>query len=149
MDATSLCAVLGARIAVGLPYFWAAGREHVRAEVVDYRLRRRVATPGCHLRYTIGRYLGPAVPQTVDHFLLERYLLHVQRGPSLWTIRVRHQPYPLRSLNLERLQTDLVRAAGIHVEPSPSIVHFAAGVDVAFLRPHIGLFHHRARNQPV
>ena len=134
LDAASLLAVLGARVSLGLPYFWAAG--HLSQG--DYRLRRRLGRrPGCQVRYEVGEYLGTAQPGSLDEFLIERYHLHVQRGPTLWTVRVWHPPYPLHHVRLQHLDDQLVAAAGVQVLGEPPLVHFASGVDVAILPPSI------------
>jgi uncharacterized protein YqjF (DUF2071 family) len=134
-----LIAVTGARVALGLPYFWATGCERLRQDEVDYRLRRRGLGIGCRARYRVGPHLGQAAPGTLDHFLIERYVLHVQRGPTLWTVRDRHRPYPLYATQLLDLDDALVSAAGIRGLGSPSLTHFASGVDVQILPPRIRL----------
>jgi uncharacterized protein YqjF (DUF2071 family) len=140
LDAASLLAVAGARASLGLPYFWASGRERLRHDEVDYTLRRRLSGAGCRVRYRVGDPRGPAPPGTLDHFLVERYVLHVRRGPSLWTVRVRHQPYPLYATDLLELEQTLVSAAGLvqHLG-QPDLIHFAAGVDVDIFPPRVRL----------
>jgi uncharacterized protein YqjF (DUF2071 family) len=139
LDAASVLAVIGARAALGLPYFWAAAREHVRENAVDYTLQRYGRTrPGCHLRYEVGEPRGVAALGTLDHFLVERYVLHVQRGPTVWSTRVRHQPYFLHSLELRYLRETLVCAStGIAFGGAPELIHFSAGVDVHILAPDV------------
>jgi uncharacterized protein YqjF (DUF2071 family) len=138
LNAASLLAVVGARLTFGLPYFWATGEQRRSATTTDYRLRRRGGRrPGCRVRYRVGAYRGPARPGSLDHFLIERYLLHVQRGPSLWTVRVRHHPYPLYGVTLDVLQDELVAAARIGPLGEGPLIHLASGVDVAISAPHI------------
>jgi uncharacterized protein YqjF (DUF2071 family) len=136
LDAASLLAVVGARLTLGLPYFWAGGRECVDGGTIGYTLRRR-AGPGVHVRYRVGADLGVATHGTLEHFLIERYRLHHPRGPSLWTVQVAHRPYPLQQVRLEALQDDLVREAGIQVTGVAPLVHFARGVDVEVFAPNI------------
>ena len=139
LDAASGLATVGARLAFGLPYFWAAGESRATADGTDYRLRRRSrARPFVHVRYRVGDYVGPAVAGTLDHFLVERYVLHVQRGPTLWSVRVHHQPYPLFEVQVDALDDGLVAAAGIgDASGPPPVVHYASGVDVQIARPRI------------
>jgi len=138
LDAASLLAVLGARVAFGLPYFYALGRERRSGGEVDYTLRRLAGMrPMMHVRYTVGEPLGPARPGTLDHFLIERYLLHVQRGPSLWTVQVHHRPYPLHRARLLEGQDELLGAAGIAMSDRPPLVHYATGVDVEIFAPRL------------
>jgi uncharacterized protein YqjF (DUF2071 family) len=146
LDASSLAATIGARIAFGLPYFWAAGEQRGSTWSVDYTLRRRVGMrPRCHVRYQVGGPLGSAAPGTLDHFLIERYVLHVRRGASLWSVRVQHQPYPLHAVHLASLEEELVRAAGLAPRSATPLVHFSAGVDVAIFPPRIRSVHYGTR----
>jgi uncharacterized protein YqjF (DUF2071 family) len=138
LDAASLAAVVGARVATGLPYYLARGREERGPNGAAYWLRRATGRqPLCRFRYETGALLGPAEPGTLDHFLIERYLLHVQRGRGLWTIQVHHHPYPLRQVRLMGYSDELVAAAGITLPPDTPLVHFAAGVDVDLFAPRI------------
>lgn len=138
LDATSLLAVVGARLSLGLPYFWAGGQADMTAHEMEYTLRRRVGgRPGCTLRYTVGDALGPSRPESLEHFLIERYLLHARRAASLWSVRVRHRPYPLHEVRLIGLEDQLVRSASILTADTRPLVHFASGVDVAIMPPRI------------
>jgi uncharacterized protein YqjF (DUF2071 family) len=139
LDAASLLAVFGARVAFGLPYFYAYGREQRSGGGdVEYTLRRFAgAQPMVHVRYTVGEPVGPAPPGTLEHFLIERYLLHVQRGPTLWTVQVHHRPYPLHRARLLERQDELVGAAGIALPDLPPLVHSATGVDVEVFPPRL------------
>jgi uncharacterized protein YqjF (DUF2071 family) len=64
-----------------------------------------------HYRPTESR--GAAVPGTLDFFLVQRYLLHLQRGPSLCTVQVHHQPYPLQQVRVLELAQILVQVDGL------------------------------------
>jgi uncharacterized protein YqjF (DUF2071 family) len=140
LDAGSLAAVLGARVTLGLPYFWATGDQRTRGRSVRYDLRRRGRRqPRCHAEYAVRDSVGPAVPGTLDHFLVERYILHLQRGAFLWSVRVQHQPYPLHAVEVARLEDELVSAAGLAEPDTAPLVHFASGVDVGVHPPHIRL----------
>ncbi|HYW88962.1 MAG TPA: DUF2071 domain-containing protein [Chloroflexota bacterium] len=138
LDAASLLAVVGARLGLGLPYFWASGEQHVSHTCTEYALRRRVGgTQRCNVRYRVSDFLGPAALGTLEHFLIERYVLHVQRGPTLWSVRVKHPPYALYAAQLLNLEDDLVSAAGLLPRVDAPLVHFAPGVDVAINAPRI------------
>jgi uncharacterized protein YqjF (DUF2071 family) len=140
LDASSLAATVGARLSFGLPYFWARGRQHRTDVAIEYALRRRVGRrPGCQLSYTVGQSPGVATPGTLEHFLIERYVLYVRRGPSLWSVRVAHPPYPLVLAQLSAIHDQLVEAAGVATRGAPPLVHFSAGVDVTVYAPHVAL----------
>jgi uncharacterized protein len=140
LDAASLPAVLGARVAFGLPYFYARMRLRRARGGVDYAMRRRSGTrPRLHVRYELGASVGAAQPGTLDHFLVERYLLHVERGPTLWTVQVRHAPYPLQRARVLELRDELVGAAGISEPTESPLVHYSAGVNVEIFAPRISV----------
>jgi uncharacterized protein YqjF (DUF2071 family) len=140
LDAASFSAVIGARLTLGLPYYWAAGREHVRDNLVDYFVHRRTGSrPSARVRYYVGEHLGAAEPGSLDHFLIERYRLHLLRGASLWTVEVAHQPYPLQRAYVEAIEDQLMRAAKIRVPSDMPLVHFASGVDVRVFAPRVRL----------
>jgi uncharacterized protein len=137
LDAASLLAVAGARVALGLPYFYAQGYEKRCAAGIDYRLRRRTAgRPGCHLRYTPGEPLVSAEPGSLDFFLVERYVLYVQRGPTLWATQVHHSSYPLRGVAEIEVEDTLASADGLPPLAGASLSHFSPGVDVDIFPPH-------------
>lgn len=141
LDAASLLAVIGARVGLGLPYFWASARERVRGNHVEYALRRRgIPRPTCRAAYDVGEARGAAAAGSIDHFLIERYVLYVQRGPTVWTTRVLHHPYVLHSVSLEYLHENLVQAStNIATAGAPELVHFSAGVDVNIRAPDLRL----------
>jgi hypothetical protein len=138
LDASSLLAVLGARVSLGLPYLYARGNERRFQGHVEYSLQRRSRSrPGCHVRYELGEPRAAAEPATLDFFLIERYLLHVQRGSRLWSVRVHHQPYPLRSVSVLEFEDGLAQADGLTEPQTTSLVHFSPGVDVAIYPPTV------------
>lgn len=135
LDASNTAAVLAARAGWRLPYYRA--RASLRREpdgTVHYRSERLPPGPTparLEARYRVGEVAGVAQPGTLDHFLIERYLLYTD-----WTLagmmvgQVHHQPYPLQRAMLEHLDCDtLARAHGL---PGPSgevHVRFSPGVD--------------------
>jgi uncharacterized protein YqjF (DUF2071 family) len=139
LDATSLLAVVGARVGLGLPYQHARMRMRREGTTVDYQVQRMSGTrPRLRVRYELGEYLGACEPGTLEHFLIERYLLHVQRGRTLWTTQVHHVPYPVQQATVLSLFDELILADGIS-EPRglPPLVHFASGVNVEVFPPQI------------
>ena len=96
------------------------------------------------VRCQVGEWIGAAPVGTLDHFLIERYMLHVERGPTLWTVQVHHAPYPLRRARVLNLNQTLVDAAGIPTPDALPLTHFAAGVDVEIFRPRVAVRGERA-----
>jgi uncharacterized protein YqjF (DUF2071 family) len=135
LDAASAVAVLGARLSLGLPYFLARGR----LQGSEYRLRRLGRSGGaCQAGYEVGPPRGQAEPGSLDFFLIERYVLHsLRRGPSLWSVRVHHQPYPLRQVQVTHLAQTLAAADGLPPLEGPPLAHYSPGVDVSIFRPRV------------
>lgn len=131
LEASSRLAVRVARRFFGLPYHDAHMRVTVHEGERDYRTER--LEHGAHLtaRFRTGAARGPARPGTLDHFLLERYLLYVERAGSLHVGQVHHVPYPTVDVELLAFDESLARAAGIPRRAgAPDCVHASPGVDV-------------------
>ena len=132
LDASSSIAVAAARAAYKLPYFNA----EIDFSEFDFHSRRddrRGQMPAnCRVRYEPDE--GPishASPGTLDHFLVERYVLYSVDGEhTLHRARVHHQPYPIQRVNLLELDETLVWAAGIKRPESAPIRHYAREVNV-------------------
>ena len=136
LDASSLLAVAGARIAYGLPYHLAAMSVHANGRRVRYASRRRLGAPaGIVAEYAIGPACPPAAPGTLDHFLIERYLLYAWKGARLRSARVAHAPYPVQPAAVSDLDETLTTAAGLPRPQGPPLAHYARMVDVRIYRP--------------
>jgi uncharacterized protein YqjF (DUF2071 family) len=132
LDASSRIAVEVARHEAGLPYYLARMTMARRDQLVRYAMTRgRGSGPMLATEYEIGARLGPSVPGTLQHFLLERYLLHVERRGRIRTMQIHHTPYPAQMVTVHHLRESLCAAAGLpSVLGLPPITHYAAGVDV-------------------
>ena len=131
LDATSPLAVRAARLSWSLPYFDAEITSSRQRDVVDYSLRRRRATARLDVRYRIGAALGPSLPGSVEHFLLERYLLFVQRGRHLLRGQVHHTPYPAHGAEVQQCKQTLFEAMNLPATSAPPcFAHFSPGVQV-------------------
>lgn len=140
LDANSPFAVIAARASFGLPYYAARMRLSRVDPLIAYTTQReRPIDRRAFLttRYEPGEVLGPAKVGTLDHFLLERYILHVLRFRRVWSAHIHHEPYLRQVVQLETIDEDLIAAAGL-IRPSgpPPIVHYARGVDVELFAPH-------------
>ncbi len=141
LEASSWLAVAGARAAYALPYFPARMECHKEAggATIRYQSVRRLGGAGARLAVTweIGPALGPAAAGTLDHFLVERYVLFAHRRGRIVRARVRHHPYPLRAARVLSLEDSLCAQAGLPSLPaSPARVHFSPGVDVDIFWRH-------------
>jgi uncharacterized protein YqjF (DUF2071 family) len=133
LDAASRLAVLGARAFWKLPYHFAAMHLELEAGKVRYASARRwpgARSAGCRLAYGPTGTVAPAEPGSLEHFLVERYLLYTSSRGRLLRGRVHHQPYPLQSAVCPELEESLLAAAEIARPPGPPLLHYAQGVDV-------------------
>lgn len=145
LDATSPLAVCVARLRWRLNYFRARMELLRTSQRVQYASRRlwpgpagasvrieaELGTP-CGGRQAVhAQATAPAQPGTLEHFLVERYLLYTRtRRGRLLSGQVHHAGYPLREARLSVLEESLLAAAGIRPEGPPSHVVFSDGVDV-------------------
>jgi len=132
LEASSMLAVRVAKRFWGLPYFDAKMSATLDAAGDrDYRSSRVEDGAFVHARYRTGEVMSPARLGTLDHFLLERYLLYVERKGVMHVGQVHHTPYPRCDVELSTFDESLVRAAGLQRRVGlPDYVHASPGVDV-------------------
>lgn len=138
LEASSRLAVKAARWGWGLPYFDAKMTLSREADgVIDYRTTRSGDGARLNVRFRPGALLGPSRPDTLEHFLLERYLLFSVKRNAVSRGQVHHEPYPAQRCEVLSIDETLTAAAGLPAHPAaPETVHFAAGVDVEVFGPH-------------
>ncbi len=136
LEASSALAAAAARVAYGLPYWFARMARETENSAEVYRTVRRQGpgAPGLEVRYRVGASRGTAEAGSLEEFLIERYLLHVVRWGAVRTVRVRHMPYPLRDVEVESVSEDLLAAGGVERPDARPLAHFSEGVDVDVLR---------------
>ncbi len=132
LDAASLIAVTVARLGWGLPYFFSEMNLARKGEVFEYRVDRMTAErQSLSVSYELGEMMGASPPDTLEHFLVERYFLHLERGGRIWSGRVHHSPYPVQRARVLDIRDELIGASGLPpVDGPPTLVHYAHGVDV-------------------
>ena len=140
LDAANPIAVALARAWFHLPYYHASmsvTREPTdpptEPGVISYESERRKTFPiraNCAVRVRPMGPVAPARPGTLDHFLVERYILYASNRGRLYQGRVHHPPYPLQAGEVLALDESLLAAAGLSRPEEKPLVHFASGVDV-------------------
>lgn len=133
LDAASRVAVAAARRLYKLGYRFAEMTANAEGEAIRFQSRRIAPGPlpaGCALRYEPRGPVTHAVPGTLEHFLVERYVLYAADGSRLHQARVHHAAYPVQSAAVEGLQEDLLAAAGIRRPDSSPLAHYASEVEV-------------------
>jgi uncharacterized protein YqjF (DUF2071 family) len=138
LDAASLPAVIVARMWFHLPYFWSKMQLQIKRrgheQGIEYSSRRAWPSPrnaGCDVRAVVdcSRAPQPAAPNTLEHFLVERYLLFSHDGRHLYRGRVAHKPYRLQPARVESCRENLIAAADIEHRGAPHVL-FAPDVRV-------------------
>lgn len=134
LEAANPIAVHLARRFFHLPYHWATmSLQRDATNAIHYTSRRRVREtppPTTDIRARPTGTPRPAEPGTLDHFLLERYLLYAFDGSSLYQGQVYHHPYPAQSAEVLGIEENLLAAAGITRGGEHLLAHYSEGVDV-------------------
>ncbi len=133
LEASSWLAVRAARAGWSLPYYYAHMSTQMEHETVRYETRRRDRSGlGLTLRYRRGAPLGVLAPDSLEFFLLERYVLFCERRRRLLRGQVHHAPYPAHTAELLSFEGNLM---GTLCSGSPALVHYAPGVNVEVFGP--------------
>jgi uncharacterized protein YqjF (DUF2071 family) len=140
LEAANSIAVRLARRFFHLPYHYArmflereASNQAATLDTILCAGTRRWPGPLPASYFIRARHAGatePATPGTLEHFLVERYILFTVRSGRLHEGRVHHTPYPLQSANILALDETLLAAAGIDRPGVSPVAHFSAGVNV-------------------
>lgn len=139
LDAAKLLAVTLARWGWGLNYYWARMTVEREGTRIAYRSRRVMSGIECQVEAEIGGPLPEGVPHgdtrvarpgTLEHFLVERYLLYATRWGKLYQGQVHHRPYPLQTVQLLKLEQGLLMSNKIPVTDGPCHALFSPGVSV-------------------
>jgi hypothetical protein len=133
LDAASLLATWGARRFWRLPYHHARMSSRRGGSDIHYASERRSRTPASlRCSWRVGGSLIRPQPGDLAYFLTERYALYSadDRG-GLFRGRIDHEPWPLRSAALLRLEESLLRACGLARDASVApLLHHADAIDV-------------------
>jgi uncharacterized protein YqjF (DUF2071 family) len=163
LNANCRLAASVARCRWHLNYFF--GRVEVRrtGNIVRYEAARRAGRQkiGARVVAQIGQKLGHdepgralapgrTLPGTLEHFLLDRYILYAQQdGGPLYQARVHHVPYAVDEARLLRCDQTLLAASGIAVDGPPCHIAFCERADVEMfpLRRVDAMSRNRARRR--
>jgi uncharacterized protein len=138
LDATSRVAVRAARC-LHLPYFDADIKVDRRGDVIEYtstRTHRGAAEAIFNASYRAKSGTMPASPDSLEHWLMERYCLFSKApGGKTAFLDVHHPPWPLQEAEAEIRQNTLLEGFGIRLPGIEPLAHFAARLDVLAWRP--------------
>jgi uncharacterized protein YqjF (DUF2071 family) len=141
LEASRLPAVVAARVAYRLPYYWASMRLHASSERVAYTTRRRWPRPGAAdaSSAVIVRPGSPIPPEeltALEHFLTARWrLFSYAKGDALRYAEAEHEPWQLQRTDVDRCDDTLVIAAGLPQPVGEPLAHYSRGVEVRISRP--------------
>lgn len=139
LDASSRIAVAAARAAYHLAYFEAemdlrVGKGALPVIELDSRRTdpRGTKPANAHVRYrALEGPVQPATPGTLEHFLIERYILYAQDDERrLYRARVHHQAYPVQRAEVLALDETLIWATGVKRAEGVGLRHYAREVNV-------------------
>ena len=139
LDASSALAVAAARAAYKLPYFhsqidFIASNDPIPTiDFVAHRDDPLGTTPAnARIRYApMEGLVTKAPPGTIEHFLIERYILYsADAEHHLHRARVHHQPYPVQRADVMDCEETLIWAAGIRRSEGYPLRHYASEVNV-------------------
>jgi uncharacterized protein YqjF (DUF2071 family) len=138
LDANSALTVWGARAWFHLPYYRAVMSAVVdpATRSIDYRCHRRGTEAGRATRYVYRPKRLPSVaePETLEWFLIERYILFSEVRPGvLATGQVHHPPYTFAPAEVSAWSAEPIRLGGFDIGDSPpdhGVVSPGVGVDV-------------------
>jgi uncharacterized protein len=148
LDAASSPAVRSARTFFYLPYHRAQmfldrepANDAGQSSGIVYAGVRRWPAPvpaSYALRATTVGRTETAQPGTLEHFLIERYILYTLGRGHLYQGRVYHRPYPIQTAQILSLDETLLAAAGFRRPDAEPLAHYSPGVDVeVFALRHI------------
>ncbi|MGQ0714313.1 MAG: YqjF family protein [Gemmatimonadaceae bacterium] len=134
LDASQPIAVRAARRFVHLPYYDArmriasTGKGEIRYE--SARTHRGARPANFAATYRPDGEVRPAAPGTIEHFLVERYLLFAAAPRGLITLRIAHRPWPLQRAIASIDRNTMGHAIRVPLEGEPRFLHFGRRVDV-------------------
>jgi uncharacterized protein YqjF (DUF2071 family) len=129
LEADRLAAVMAARTVYHLPYRWAAMKVKTAEKLVHYTSERK--KPFGHGRTDIVVEPGDAIVASErDHFLTARFRLYAVAGHRVFSTPIEHEPWPLRSAEVSRLEQDLIEACGLPTAEGEPLVHYSADLQV-------------------
>ncbi len=132
LEASRLLAVLSARVAFSIPYFWSRTGMEVDESLTTYTADRH-GSPG-ETRFTVRGLGTPVVDDPLADFLTARWGLYTRRLGRTIFLPNTHERWELEAAELVELDDSLVARAGIPnlVDRAPDSVLVSPGVTARF-----------------
>jgi len=128
LEAARVAAVVGARIAYHLPYFWAKMRVTSEDGAIRYRSRRHWPHDSYAITDIAIRSSEPYQLDQLnerDHFLTARYRLYTTSQGRLRYTDIEHPPWPLARAQVIELRQTLFESAGLPAPSGPPLVRYS------------------------
>jgi uncharacterized protein YqjF (DUF2071 family) len=133
LDASNLPAVVGARVGLGLPYYWSDMTAVSLEGEMHYQSRRRQSEAAVEVRYAPVGNVRPK--NELEAFLTERYCLYEVRLGVVQRTEIHHLPWPLQDARAEFVKNTLGHVHNIPLGPRPDLLHFSRQIDVVVFPP--------------
>jgi uncharacterized protein YqjF (DUF2071 family) len=133
LDAASLLAAIGARVATGLPYFHAGmSAREVKDDVVysSDRVEEHATPARFRARYRPAGDVFRSQPGSLEYFLTERYSLFVKAAGVLRRLDIEHVPWPLQPGSADIEVNTMAQAAGFKLPADAPHVLFSRQLSV-------------------
>jgi uncharacterized protein len=134
LDAANRPAVWAARRFYRLPYFSASMSVNARDGWINYSSRRGSGKAEFRARY---RAVGePCLHEkgSLANWLTERYCLYTVANGEVYRAEIHHQQWQLRDAKAEIEVNSMASAAGVTLQNSPPLLHFARKLEVLIWR---------------
>lgn len=134
LDCSSALAVRAARFGFHLPYMDAKMRVQTSLETVQYSSHRThqnepAAKLECQYQPTGKMY--HAQPDTLEHFLTERYCLYsANKSGQLFRGEIDHPQWQLQPAQAEWQHNSMAEPLGIKLETAPDLLHYSERIAV-------------------
>jgi uncharacterized protein YqjF (DUF2071 family) len=132
LEAACLALVAVVRSTYRLPYCWADMAVEQTGSTIRYRSRRRWPAASTATGHDIVVDVGlpqPAQPQSeLDVFLMDRWRAYAPTPLGLAFTPVEHEPWPVSTARVERLDETLLAAVGLPPPAGDPLVHYCRGV---------------------
>jgi len=138
LDASHLSAVWGARMFYRLPYWHATMKVKGRGGAkIEYFSKRTHGPRPAELRGSYGPVASAnrAYPNTIEHFLTERYCLYSVSGKRLYRADIHHLPWELQAADSELERNTVAAPVGIALPSKPDLKYFARSIKVLVWAP--------------
>ncbi len=139
LDASNLSAVWGARVFYRLPYWQASIKVKGRGSTrIEYQSKREHGPKPAELICSYGPSapkIFHAHPDSLQHFLCERYCLYSYSRGRLYRGEIHHLPWPLQLARVELEINTMAQTAGLELPARPNLAYFARELKVLFWAP--------------